>query len=158
MLHTRLSNPRFLDLRTIKTARTEKEINKAVQEGFFPLVKPVVASTQIKSKFCVYQHPQTGEIQVGGDFRTSPKNGFKEIIPYAHYYPHNFPTPFAAYLIPKDLQVGEQVWLEDLIEDIVGKSWNQGNVYRLDGWAGIWNGKDFEIDYDVKRDAEVSIG
>ena len=49
--------------------------------------------------------------------------------------------------MPKDIHVGEKVYLEDLIEDIIGSSWNQGDTYRLDGSEAIWNGSDFEIQF-----------
>jgi hypothetical protein len=52
------------------------------------------------------------------------------------------------YLIPPDIDLGERVFLEDLIEDFVGAVWNQGNAYRLKSCEAIWNGKAFEIDYN----------
>lgn len=41
-------------LRVIHTTRTEEEINKAAQVGFFPLVKKVLRSSEIRSKFAIY--------------------------------------------------------------------------------------------------------
>ncbi len=68
-----------------------------------------------------------------------------------YYYPYQFPSPFAAYLIPSDLKVGERVILDDLIEDIVGASHSEG-TYRIDSAEAIWNGEKFEVDcrsYDM---------
>lgn len=148
--HIRNENPE--GLRVIKTARDEQSINKAVAEGFFPLVKPVLPSKEIRSKYSVLQNPETGEIKVTGDYRhkrfsSDTDSKFASVIDFTFYYPHSFPSPFAAYLLPPDLAVGERVYLEDLIEDLVGSSWNQGDQYRLESCAAIWNGEDFDIQY-----------
>ncbi len=135
-------------LRVIKTARDEKSINQAVAEGFFPLLKQVVPSSKIRSKYAVLQNPETGAIQVTGDLRARNREpGYETVIDFTFFYPHSFPSPFAAYLIPSDLKVSERVFLEDLIEDLVGSSWNQGDSYRLQSCQAIWNGKDFDIQH-----------
>jgi hypothetical protein len=50
-------------LRVIKTARDEKSINQAVAEGFFPLLKQVVPSSKIRSKYAVLQNGNPPEKQ-----------------------------------------------------------------------------------------------
>ena len=70
------------------------------------------------------------------------------VINFTRFYPHTFESPYAAYLIPKNLKVGEKVYIEDLIEDYAGISWNQGDVLRLEGCEAIWNGEDFDILYE----------
>jgi hypothetical protein len=135
-----------LSLRVIRTARTEDEINRAARDGYFPLVKKVIPSPEIRSKFAVYQNPESGEISVVGDYRA--RGGGDEIISFTFYYPHSFPSPFAAYLLPPDLEIGEVVILEDLIEDLIGDHWNQGDVYRLKSCEAEWDGKDFLIHHD----------
>lgn len=146
------------NLRVIKTARSESAINTAADEGYMPLVKVVKASDEIKSKFAVLQNKTTGKIEVSGDYRFAHKEGYEMVVDFTWYYPHNFESPFAAYLIPKDIMVGEKVFIEDLIEDLVGMCWNQGNVFRLEGANAIWNGKDFDVEYTKKEDLVCVIG
>ena len=129
------------ELRVIKTARDEAAINEGAQSGFFPLIKRVIPSEKIRSKFAVCQDPETGFIRVIGDYREGGGN----VIDFTFYYPYSCPSPFAAYLIPPDLKIGELVILEDLIEEFVGSSWNQGAMYRLESCEAIWDGKDFDI-------------
>jgi hypothetical protein len=151
--------PKKERLRVIKTARTEAAINKAAKAGFRPLMKPVKPSKKIRSKFCVWQNQITGEIEVVGDFRwCSFDETWKQVIDWADYYPHSFPKPFAAYLIPPDIQMGERVLVKDLIEDFIGMSWNQGNNYRLDSCEAVWDGSDLKIQYDPSRDRREMIG
>jgi hypothetical protein len=142
--------------RTIQTARTIEEINAAARDGFFPLVKLLEPSEEIRSKFSVLQNKTTGEIEVIGDYRSGCGDDFEIVIGFTYVYPHTFTSPFAAYLIPRDLVPGERVLLVDLIEDFVGVSWNQGDAYRLKACEAIWNGDDFDIQSEGTE--EVMIG
>ncbi len=145
-------------LRIIHTARTEKAINNAAREGYRPLVKPVTPGAQIHYMVAVFQHKQTREIQLSGDFRNYPDTDYEIIIPFHTYYPYHFPSPFAAYLVPADLEVGDRIWLEDVIEDIVAVWGNQGYQPRLKHAEATWTGKDFTIHFDPEKDAPHYIG
>jgi hypothetical protein len=181
------------ELRIIKTARNEQAINEAVEQGYWPLVKPVIASPDIRVKFAVSQNNVTGKITVAHDYRDpimfrpneplvkssqqsqeeihSPIFRFlnaKDIAPlvneeitaidWTYYYPYHFESPFAAYLIPKDLQIGETVFLEDLIEDFVGGSWNQGDKRRSSSCKAVWDGKEFILQYDINMFNQPVLG
>ncbi len=136
------------NLRLIKTARTEAAINEAVLNGFKVIVKPVVSSPEIKSKFAIIRNKATGLITVINDYRAkgysilpNEHSETETLINFTYYYPHHFESPFAAYLIPPDIEVGETVCIEDLIEDIVGGSWNQGDSFRLNSSKAVWDGE-----------------
>lgn len=145
------------NLRIIKTARDKESINQAARKGYFPLVKKVERSEKIRSKYAVLQNNETGEIDVIGDYRVRNISSLIHmdvktnlVIDFTFFYPYDFPSPYAAYLIPKDLIKNEKVLLEDLIQDYVGESWNQGDIYRLKSCEAIWNGDDFDIQYKEK--------
>ncbi|WP_276345618.1 hypothetical protein [Daejeonella sp. JGW-45] len=150
-----MSNNNESNLRVIKTARSKEAINQAAKEGYWPLVKPVIPSPEIKTKYAVIQHSETGEIEISADFRfDSMAFGEKgnKVIDFTFYYPYHFENPYAAYLIPKDLKINEKVFLEDLIEDIVGSTWNQGDSYRLASSEAVWDGTNFKILENEKVD------
>jgi len=155
-------NKNSKELRVIKTARDKDSINRAAKNGLKPLMKKVEPSAQIRSKYLVYQNTKTGEIEIIGDYRgvihSDEHNNFEKVIDWTFYYPHSFKSPFAAYLIPKDIKIGERVFIEDLIEDYIGASWNQGDTYRLESCEAIWNGTDLEIQYDPKSNRSNFIG
>lgn len=153
------SKPNPKNLRVIKTARSKLKINEAARKGYKPLLKKVEQSPEIHSKFAIWQNQKTGEIELAVDYRAeySFKDDMIKVIDWTFYYPKPFKTPFAAYLLPLDITVGERVFLEDLIEDIVGQSWNQGDSYRLESAEAIWTGNDFEIQA-TKEDARYLIG
>ena len=159
------------ELRVIKTARNKESINEAVKNGYLPLIKKIKPSKKIRSKYSVIQNKKTGEICVSGDFRRArfrtlnlnndievDKTDEIVIIDWTYYYPYNFESPFAAYLIPKDIKIGEFVFIEDLIEDYIGARWNQGDTYRLESCEAIWNGRDLKIQYDSKANSSVWVG
>lgn len=149
-----------ISLRTIKTARTEKEMNIAAKKGFRPLLKPVEPSKDIKVKYAVLQNSKTGEVQVINDFRAAQMGdkNFKVAIDFTFYYPYHFELPFAAYLIPNDIKLDEQVYIEDLIEDIVGVTWNQGDAHRLKGCVATWNGTDFTLSIPEPSSESTVVG
>lgn len=148
-----------MNLRIIKTARTLGAINRAAKQGFIPLVKPVVPSKEISSRFRVLQNRFTREIQVVGDLRAQgPNEEWEVVIDWTEHYPHHFREPYAAYLVPPDIKVGERVWLKDLIQDYVGSNWNQGSCFRLESWEAVWDGTDFVIAYDPDNDAQFMVG
>lgn len=151
--------PKKERLRVIKTARTEEAINKAAKAGFRPLVKCVKPSKKICSKYSIWQNQTTGEIKVVGDFRWCDfDEAWKLVIDWTDYYPYHFPEPFAAYLIPPDIQPGERVWVKDLIEDFAGIIWNQGDISRLDSCEAVWDGQDLKIQYDPSKHRSYVVG
>jgi hypothetical protein len=137
-------------LRVIQTARSAEAINEAARAGFRPLLRKVDPSPEIHSKFAVLQNRLTGEVEVIGDYRSVVRyaEGWDVAIDWTYRYPYTFESPFAAYLIPPDIATGERVFLEDLIEDLIGMRWNQGNTYRLENIEATWTGSDLELCYD----------
>lgn len=146
----------YLHCRVIRTARTEKAINAAVDEGFFPLVKKVEPSPDVFHSVFLVQDPGTGKVRAMADLRVL-ESGLRLMVAGSRY-PYHFPSPFAAYLLPPDLVPGETVWLDDLIEDVVAIRGNQGYFPRLASAPAVWNGTDFELAFDPVRDAEYWYG
>lgn len=135
--------------RIIETAWTVEEINEAANNGSYPLIKEHIPNSKIKSKLALYQNKTNGTIKVIGDYREITlieKINYELVIDWKYIYPYCF-NPFGAYLIPKDITIGEQVYLIDLIEDLIESIWNQGSAFRLQSALAIWNGKDFEIQH-----------
>ena len=77
----------------------------------------------------------------GFDFRANPKGVTN------WWYPIKSTSPFAAYLVPQKTEVGERVFVPDIIENFVASRWNQGDVYRLEKGFGIFTGEDIEFNY-----------
>ncbi len=139
-------------LRTIKTLRTKEEIKDAVKRGHEILKQKVKPSKDIRVTDLHIKDKQTGKISIEPyTYHNLPRDDRYKVVKKVTYYPYNFPSKVAAYLLPDDLEVGERVILEDLIEDIVGASHSEG-TYRLDSAEAIWNGEKFEVDcrsYDM---------
>ena len=135
--------------RVIKTARTEEEINEGITQGYTPLVKDVIPSDDIRVMYSLERNLETGEFTLLENLEESCTHAeeTEKVLDKVYYYPYQFPMPFAAYLIPDDIEKGEKVILEDVIEDIIGKK-DKMNTYRLESAEAIWNGEDFKINHD----------
>lgn len=135
---------------TIKTARDIDSINQAAEAGFFPLIKPVSQCPKLRVTVTINQHKTTGEIQI--DYSNEVGMGsslfigddWQQVLEH-EYYPINHSSPYAAYLIPKNLKPNTVVWLEDLIEDRVGQIHNGVAQGRLEDCLALWTGTDLEL-------------
>lgn len=146
------------NLRVIKTARNLKTINKAIQQGFQVVLKLAETNPPFPVTIALYKNNLTGEISLNPDPRRHHYFENSELaIPEFEVCLPMHKNPFAAYLIPTDLPIGEKVWLEDLIEDFIGTHGCDGDS-RLESASAVWNGKDFEIDYIPERDIGYVIG
>jgi len=123
------------NLPRISTARNFADIKRAVSIGFWPDIHMVkYKDREIKEKVALYQNIKTGEVQIAGDYRflmkmeDSPE--WNEVMPVTFYYSNYQQNPYAAYLIPKELPDGSEVFIPDPIVDILGSTWNQGDSYR----------------------------
>ena len=143
-------------LRRIRTARSLRAINSGARQGFFPLLRQLKPSAELKEHYCLVRNSRTGEVvsvqDPGLEIYQSPS---WETVLEGSYYPYQYKTPFAAYLIPKDILAGEEVYLLDLIEDYAGLKGPAGETYRLESCNAIWTGNDLEIQYDPNSDMQI---
>lgn len=148
-------------LRVIKTARNIEEINEAVDLGFFPLVKILKPLEELFCTVGVFRNKKTNKLeqtsaytgyrQYAESFSYEDEREWELVVPFHQYYPYKFDSSYAAYLVPADIEVGETVILEDLIEDYYGGSFWHHSI-RLDSLKAIWTGEDFSIQYDREID------
>ena len=136
------------NLRVIKTIRGEIAIKEAKAKGLKLLELKAEVSDEFKVKYKKLQHRKTGEIVTIGDFREDnfySDLGYKTLVDWTSKNPSKFFSPYAAYIIPKDLKKGERVLINDVITNHVSGRWNQGDVYRLSKSEATWTGEDFYI-------------
>ena len=149
------------ELRVIKTARCVEDINKAVDMGFIPLVKKLKPLKQLFRTIGIFRNKKTNKIEEAEDYVVyeqygnitsyEDENEWELVVPFHSYYPYKFDSQYAAYLIPHDIDKGEKVILEDLIEDYYGGSFWSHHI-RVESLQAIWTGEDFSILYDPKTD------
>jgi hypothetical protein len=158
--------PKPCACREIQTARGEEAINEGVKNGFYPLVHRVKTPEKFYLPMEVYQHIETGEIRGVGnvgfgafvsDWYPGNKPEWRLIIERFTYEVNPPQEPIAAYLIPKDLVIGETVHLPDLIENLVRSEFN-GHPSRLTSAYAVWRGEDFNILWDEKKDMNILMG
>jgi hypothetical protein len=149
------------ELRVIKTARCIEDINKAADMGFIPLVKKLKPLKKLFRTIGIFRNKKTNKIEEAEDYVVyeqygnitsyEDENEWELVVPFHSYYPYKFDSQYAAYLIPHDIEKGEKVILEDLIEDYYGGSFWSHHI-RVESLQAIWTGEDFSILYDPKTD------
>lgn len=154
-----LFNANEENLPVIKTARNLKAINQAVKEGFKILLKNAETSPRFPQTVWLYRHFDTGLYKHGPtpDPRYPDFSTEWEVVESFGAYKQQFKHPYAAYLIPPDLEAGTRVWVDDLIEDFLGMVTFECE-YRLNSTTALWNGTDLEIEYDPKKCVAFVVG
>ena len=136
-------------LRVIRTIRGETAISAAKEMGLKLIELRAEVSDEFKIKYKKVKDKLTGKIITLGDFREDHyfrKSRYKTLVNWTSRNPSKFFSPFAAYIVPKDLKSGERVLINDVITNHVSGRWNQGDVYRLSKSEAIWTGRYFNID------------
>jgi len=136
------------NLRVIRTIRGETAIKVAKGMGLKLLELRAEVSDEFKVKYKKIKRRITGEIITIGDYRADSRDSwkYKTLVDWTYKNPSKFFSPYAAYVIPKDLKKGECVLINDVITNHVSGRWNQGDVYRLSKSEATWTGEDFYID------------
>ena len=136
------------NLRVIRTIRGARAIKAAKEMGLKLIELRAEVSDQFKVKYKKKKDKLTGKIITIGDYRADHHDSwrYKTVVDWTSRNPSKFFSPFAAYIVPKDLKYGERVLINDVITNHVSGSWNQGDVYRLSKSEATWNGRGFVID------------
>jgi hypothetical protein len=136
------------NLKVIRTIRGETAIKLAKHMGLKLLELRAEVRDEFKIKYKKIKHRITGEIITIGDFRADSRYSwkYKTLVDWTSKNPSKFFSPYAAYVIPKDLKKGELVLINDVITNHVSGRWNQGDVYRLSKSEATWTGEYFNID------------
>ena len=73
---------------------------------------------------------------------------------FKSYSGNNLDEGWVAYLVPKDAEVGERFYIEEVIEDIVAEIFWGTAIPANDGEA-FWNGKGLDLDTTVYDESFV---
>ena len=75
---------------------------------------------------------------------------------FKSYSGNNSDEGWAAYLVPKDAEVGERFYISELIEDVVAERFWNSIIPAIDGEA-IWSGKSLDLDTSI-YDEQFMVG
>lgn len=133
--------------RQIETARSLDAINTAVKAGFRTVLKAACPAPPFYTQDVLMRHRDTGLYQLKSYLK--PKiDAAWQTVKHLRYCPPRFAKPFAAYVVPEDIQIGERVYIADVIEDLLGSIDSEtGSELRLNHTYGRWNGKDFYLEH-----------
>ena len=144
------------NLPVVQTVFNTYELNNAIEEGFKTIVVKRKSNPQLKLESMIFRNINSGEYaQATGrsmnvQYATTleyPEDEWELIHKQTGYArPSSLITNWGAYVLPKDIKVGDRVYIEELIEDIVASAfWH--SVSPADDAEAIWNGEYLEIDH-----------
>lgn len=152
--------------RVIHTARSIVAMKNGIALGCSPYFVSNAPSGSVWQKRAVVFDKEHRKVFVAGDYRAFIPFNQEELdkefgkgkgIALRMDF-HKNTSPFAAYLIPDDIQVGESVFVEDVIEDYVASSWSQGDTGRLTSCLATWDGEKLVLEVPSKKEVVEIMG
>ena len=153
----RLQNTNSLPV--VETLYSVDAVNDAIASGYSCIVKPIKQNPELKLKSLLLRNRNTGEFcqvpsrLVHQQYSREPKIYSEEVwdeigtvTGYARTRLEG--NGWAAYKLPKNLEVGSRVYIRDLIEDIIAEGFMYGIAAAVDAEA-VWNGASLEIDRGI---------
>ncbi len=144
------------NLPVVQTVFGPHELNKAIEAGFKTIVVKRKSNPQFKLESMLLRNIKSGEYdQVTGrsmpvqyartlEYPEDEWELIHKVTGYAR--PSSLITNWGAYVLPKDIKLGDRVYIAELIEDIVACAFWY-TVYPADDAEAIWNGEYLEIDH-----------
>ncbi len=147
-------------MRKIKTIRGKKALQKAKELNIKIIVRNVEPFQTVSGKYCIVKNKITKQTYKLHDFRDSRRRScfYKVITDWTYEYKNHVYPDVAAYVIPDDIQEEEIVFIEDLIENLIGFTYNQGGNSRLASCKAQWVKNDLKILYNQDRDVLKIVG
>ena len=160
MMSTNAGDPKFLGnehgLKELETTYDVRRLNKAKEEGLSFTIVPINRNPELELRSLLLKNRETGEFEAVPSrafhaqytrFLEYPEDEWElvhEVVGYGRTRDQS--QNWGAYIIPKDLEVGEKVYIPDLIQDIVATS-HWYNVWPAGDAIATWDGQHFKIDH-----------
>jgi hypothetical protein len=146
------------ELRVIKTVYEADLLNEFISGGRTYIIRDIKRTQKLYSERLLLRNYDTGmfeevparEFFVQYGTRMSfPENQWELVRDYKIYFrDRKNPHPWAAYILPENVKIGERLYIDDIIEDILmEKFWN--SKYAASDGECVWNGSDIEIDMSL---------
>jgi hypothetical protein len=138
--------------RNIATVRNLEQANSLISCGIQLLFKHVDRIPGLHKEYCLLQDKQGHTVVLCFErfIDSYLREGYEVIVPWSPMDIESNQSGWGAYVLPLNLEVGELVFIPDLLENISGQS-----SFRKRNALAIWNGEDFEIQ---PEEEEHSVG
>lgn len=151
------------NLPVVKSCFDTRSLNMAIEAGHQTCIVQVEINPKLKLSGLLLKNKATGVFEVVSSRNMQAQ--YTRTIEYTYEewqtvaevsgYARNrrATSGWGAYIIPIGVQVGERVYIEDLIEDVVASGFWHSVGAAADAEA-IWTGQALEIDHSVYRKFE----
>lgn len=141
-------------LRKVRTVFSLNEVNGYASAGHGVLFERMEANPDLYSQMCIFRNKETGKfvqaesrrfMRQYGEWYEYPEDHWDEILSVKEYArPRTLLHDWAAYVLPSDPQIGEEFYVEDLIEDVLVTEFWSNKIFAVDGIAR-WDGAGLEF-------------
>jgi hypothetical protein len=155
-------------LRTVRTVYELEEVNHWVSLGHIIKIEKLKRTDGIYWKSSIFRNRKTGEY-ITAESRDFMFGGYKathvtlseedfEEICRIKSYTRTRRTEFdwAAYILPLNPEIGEELYIEDLIEDIEVAVQTNPTLFAVNGVAK-WSGTELELRRDLYNNIKYDI-
>lgn len=127
--------------RNIATVRDLDQANSLISSGVKLLFKHVDRNRNF-NKYALLQDKRghTIEINLERFIDSYIRDGYEIIIPWSPMDVDKNRSGWGAYVVPADIEVGELVYIPDLLENLSGQL-----SKRREGGLAYWDGEEFQI-------------
>ena len=143
-------------LPVVRTVFTPHQLNEAIEEGYKTIVVKRELNPRLELESMILRNIHTGEyiqttsrlqrVQYGKTIEY-PEDEWELVhIETGYARPSSQIKNWGAYVLPKEIKVGDRVYIEELIEDLVASAFWYSVSPAADAEA-IWNGECLEIDH-----------
>ena len=154
------------DLRRVTTSFDLDQVNDAVKAGHIVLFETIKLNKKLYTHGYIFRDKENGHLAYGESRRFPrqyrgwvefPEADWDEVIKVKDYArERSLKHDWAAYILPPDPALGEVLYIEDLIEDVLVTEFWSAKIYAVDGIA-VWNGKELEFKRELFDSRECMI-
>jgi hypothetical protein len=165
------------NLRSIKTIYCVDELNEYILAGRIIILRDIEKNESLISNRMLLRSYKDGTLEEVPSrefhaqyvrFMSFPEKDWELIKEYEVYFRERNITnddgddvegtcrPWAAYVLPEKVEIGERLYIEDIIEDILIEEFWDIKIAATDGEC-IWDGGEIQIDLEL-YDKQTMIG
>jgi hypothetical protein len=151
-------------IRHVKTVFTLQELNNASDDGHKVIIRKTKKNKELYQHEVIFQNVSTGEFVSGpsrnfyrqyGESIILDEADWKQIAKTKRYTrKQTLLNDWAAYLLPKNVEVGEELYVENIIEDIYVSEFWGSKIFAVDGVA-VWIGTTLQFKRELYKDNEL---
>lgn len=154
------------ELRRVTTSFSLDEVNDAIKTGHTVLFENIKLNEKLFTHSYIFRDKENRLVTYGysreyprqySEWVELPESEWDELLKVKEYArKRSLNHDWAAYILPLDPLQGEELYIEDLIEDVLVTEFWYRKIYAIDGIA-VWNGKELDFKRELFDSSECRL-